>query len=292
MFVVTGATGNTGGAVADALLQAGKPVKVVVRNAAKGEVWKAKGAQVAIAELGDSASLAAALKGADGAYIMVPPVYEAPDYLAAMARLSDAIARGINDSGVPYIVMLSSVGAQHAEGTGPIRNLHYGESVIPQAAPNATILRPAYFIENYAPVLGAAAGGGVLPSFFPADFRFSMNATLDIGRIAADLLLHPAPGLRVVEMEGPAQYSPADIAAALTTLLGKPVHVLELPLEAAVPEFTKLGFTEEVAKLFVELYAGLLNGHVAPPATGEHRMGTITPQEVLAGLLKAAPAKV
>ena len=52
MFVVTGATGNTGSVVADTLLQLGKPVKVVVRDHAKGEAWKAKGAQVAIAELG------------------------------------------------------------------------------------------------------------------------------------------------------------------------------------------------------------------------------------------------
>ena len=291
MFVVTGATGNTGVAVADTLLQLGKQVKVVVRDKAKGDAWKAKGAQVAIADLSDSSGLAVALKGAEGAYIMVPPLYGATDFLAAMAKLSDAIARGVKDSGVPYIVMLSSVGAQHAEGTGPIRNLHYGESVIPQAAPNATVLRPAYFIENYAPVLGAAAGGGVLPSFFPADFRFPMNATLDIGRVAADLLLHPAPGLRVIEMEGPAQYSPADIAAALTRLLGKPVHVLELPLNAVVPEFTKVGFTEDAAKLFAEMYKGILSGHVSAPAAGEHRKGTVTPQEVLSGLLKAASPK-
>jgi uncharacterized protein YbjT (DUF2867 family) len=291
MYVVTGATGNTGSVVADTLLQQGKQVKIVLHSDAKAGEWKAKGAQVAIADLSDSAALAAALKGAEAAYIMVPPIYGAPDFLAAMAKLTDSIARGIQESGVPYIVMLSSVGAQHAEGTGPIRNLHYGESVIPQAASNATVLRPAYFMENYAPVLGAAAGGGVLPSFFPADFSFAMNATLDIGRIAADLLLHPAPGLRVVEMEGPARYSPADIAATLTSLLGKPVRVLELPLDAVVPEFTKLGFTEDAAKLFAEMYAGLLSGHVSAPATGEHRKGTVTPEEVLAGLLKAASPK-
>ena len=291
MFVVTGATGNTGSAVADTLLQLGKQVKVLVRDNAKGDAWKAKGAQVAIADLSDSSALATALKGAEGAYIMLPPVYAAPDFLAAGAKLSDAVSRAIKDSGVPYIVLLSSIGAQHAEGTGPIRNLHHAEAVMAAAIPNAAFLRAAYFIENYAPVLGAAAGGGVLPSFFPADFRFPMNATLDIGRIAADLLLHPVPGLRIVEMEGPAQYSPADIAVALTRLLGKPIHVLELPLDAVVPEFTKLGFTEDAAKLFAEMYAGILSGHVSAPATGEHRKGTVTPQEVLAGLLKAASPK-
>ena len=288
MFVVTGATGNTGSVVAETLLQQGKQVKIVVRAQAKGEPWKAKGAQVAVADLADPSAFAAALKGAEGAYILLPPIYGAPDFLAAMAKQSDAVARGLQDSGVPYVVVLSSIGAQHPAGTGPIRNLHYAESILPKAVPNVTFLRAAYFIENYAPVLGAAAAGGVLPSFFPADFRLPMNATLDIGRIAADLLLHPAAGLRVVEMEGPARYTPADIAAALTTLLGKPVNVLELPLDAVVPEFTKLGFTADAANLFAEMYAGILSGHVSAPNTGEHRIGTVTPHEVLGNLLQAA----
>lgn len=291
MFVVTGASGNTGSVVAETLLQQGKPVRVVLHSDKKSAEWKARGAEVAIADLADSAALAAALKGAEAAYIMFPPIYGAPDFLATMAKQCDAVARGIKDSGVPYVVVLSSIGAQHPDGTGPIRNLHYAESILPNAVPNATFLRAAYFIENYAPVLGAAAGGGVLPSFFPADFRFPMNATLDIGRIAADLLLHPAPGVRVVEMEGPARYTPADIAASLTTLLGKPVNVMELPLAAVVPEFTKLGFTEDAAKLFAEMYAGVLSGRVSAPATGDHRKGTVTPQEVLAGLLKANSPK-
>ncbi len=121
MFVVTGATGNTGSVVAETLLQQGKQVKVVLRDNAKADGWKAKGAEAAIADMGDSAALAAALKGAEGAYILVPPLYGAPDFLAAMAKLSDSIAAAINTSGVPHIVMLSSVGAQHAEGIGPIR---------------------------------------------------------------------------------------------------------------------------------------------------------------------------
>ena len=156
---------------------------------------------------------------------------------------------------------------------------------------NATILRPAYFIENYAPVLGAATGGGVLPSFFPADFRFSMNARSTSDASPPTFCCTPLRVSASSRWKVPAQYSPADIAPRLTTLLAKPVNVLELPLwTQSYLEFTKLGFTEDAAKLFAEMYAGLLSGHVAPPATGELRKGTVTPQEVLAGLLKTAPA--
>ncbi len=291
MYVVTGANGNTGSVVAETLLQQGKPVRVVLHSDKKAADWKARGAEVAIADLADSAALAAALKAAEAAYIMCPPLYGTNTFLADMAKLSDSIAAGIKTSGIPYVVLLSSIGAQHPAGTGPIRNLHYAEKVIPAAAPNVTFLRAPYFMENYAPVLGAAVGQGILPSFFPANFRLPMAATLDIGRIAAGLLLRPAPGIRMVEMEGPARYTPADIAAALTTLLGKPVNVVEVPLAALVPEFTKLGFTEDVAKLFQEMYEGILNGTVAFDGSGEHRKGTVTPQEVLAALLKPAPVQ-
>jgi hypothetical protein len=116
VFVVTGATGNTGSVVADTLLQQGKPVTVFLRDNAKSDEWKSKGAQVAVADLADPAAFAAALQGAEAAYIMVPPLYGTNTFLADMAKLADAMARGIKQSGIPYIVMLSSVGAQHPEG--------------------------------------------------------------------------------------------------------------------------------------------------------------------------------
>ena len=63
MFVITGVTGHTGAVVADTLLTAKAPVRVVVRDAAKGEPWRARGAQVVVADVGDAAALAAAWRG-------------------------------------------------------------------------------------------------------------------------------------------------------------------------------------------------------------------------------------
>ena len=73
MFVIAGVTGNTGAVVADTLLPAKAPVRVIVRDAAKGAAWQAKGAEVAIADLADVPALTAALRGAQGAYLLVPP---------------------------------------------------------------------------------------------------------------------------------------------------------------------------------------------------------------------------
>ncbi|THJ17400.1 MAG: NAD-dependent epimerase/dehydratase family protein [Nitrospira sp. CG24B] len=66
MFVVLGATGNTGSAVVETLLSKNQPVRVVVRSADKGAGWKAKGADVAVASLDDVSALTKAFEGAKG----------------------------------------------------------------------------------------------------------------------------------------------------------------------------------------------------------------------------------
>src|SRR5258706_9823748 len=122
-FVVAGVSGNTGKIVAESLIAQKRAVKVVVRDAAKGAPWKAKGADVALADLGDADALAQALKGAEGAYVLIPPTFAAPDFRAYQDRLSTAIAEAARASRVPHIVFLSSIGAQLASGNGPIAGL-------------------------------------------------------------------------------------------------------------------------------------------------------------------------
>ena len=81
-YVVAGVSGNTGRVAAQVLLDAGERVRVVVRDAAKGEAWRAKGAEVAVADLGDASALAAALSGAKGAYLLLPPNMASGDFRA------------------------------------------------------------------------------------------------------------------------------------------------------------------------------------------------------------------
>src|SRR6476469_5846970 len=122
MYVIAGVTGNTGSAAANALLAAKQPVRVIVRDAAKGEVWKAKGAEVAIASLDDRTALGAALQGATGAYLLIPPsAWNATDIPADRARYVEAIAGAVRDAKPGHVVLLSSVGAELPSGTGPIQ---------------------------------------------------------------------------------------------------------------------------------------------------------------------------
>ena len=286
MYVVAGATGQTGRAVADALLEGGHGVTVVARDEGKASGWKAKGARIAVADLGDEAALARALSGAAGAYLLIPPDYAASDYLADRRRLARSIGRAVSSSGVPHVVLLSSTGAQHAEGTGMILAPRAGEESIVPAARSVTVLRAAYFLENWAPVLGPARNDGVLPSFLTIDRKLPMVATKDIGRVAAEALLHPGNGKRVIELAGPEDESPDDLARILSSVLGRDVRAEQAPLAAVVPAFLGFGMAEGPARLSEEMFAAINEGRAGFEGKGaELRRGSTGAAEVFRGIL-------
>src|SRR3954468_11110270 len=123
MFVVAGVTGHVGSVVAKTLLEQKKPVRVIVRDAAKGKEWSQKGAEVAVGSLDDVRFLSHALKGADGFFTLLPPNYQAQGFLDAQYAPANATAPAVKASGVPHVVLLSSIGPALPAGTGPIKAL-------------------------------------------------------------------------------------------------------------------------------------------------------------------------
>ncbi|MFO0628503.1 MAG: NmrA family NAD(P)-binding protein [Polyangiales bacterium] len=272
---MAGVTGNTGKVAAQTLLDAGQKVRVVVRDAAKGAPWAAKGAEVAVADLGDAAALTNALRGATSAYLLLPPNATSGDFRAYQRRTGASLLAAVKESGLGQVVLLSSVGAQHAAGTGPIAGLHPVEQGLKALGVGVTAVRAAYFMENFGGSL-AMLPQGVLPSFTPTDFAFDMIATRDIGLVAAKALREGAKGFEVVELSAARRYSPNDAAAALTEITGKTVTAQQFPLDAMVPTLTGFGFPPDIAALYHEMTDGLIRGHVAfegapPGARRRHR---------------------
>ena len=285
MFVVVGATGNTGSAVVETLLSKKQPIRVIVRSADKGVAWKAKGADVAVASLDDVSALAQAFAGATGVYLMVPPNYGATAWLSDQQARMDRAAEAVKKSGVSHIVYLSSVGGQLPNGTGPIRAVHYGEGKLAGAVKHLTILRPPSFMENWAPVLGMAKGQGILPTFVAPNVKIHTISTRDIGRIGAEHLLSGGQGRTVVELAGPEEYSADQAAEALSTILGKKVTTQQPPLTAVVPTYKSFGFSDEAAKLFEEMYTGFSTGTIGYEFPAKLVRGTVTLSEALRGMV-------
>src|SRR5262249_25624206 len=141
MYVIAGASGHVGSVAANQLLQQGKKVKVIVRDAQKGALWSQRGAEVAVGELQDTAFLTGGLKGATGFFTLLPPKYGAPDFFVFQKQSSDAIAGAVKASGVPHVVLLSSLGADLPAGTGPIKGLHYLENALRATGTRVTAIR-------------------------------------------------------------------------------------------------------------------------------------------------------
>lgn len=285
MFVVVGATGNTGSAVVETLLNRKQPVRIVVRSADKGAAWKAKGAEIAVASLDDVSALAKSFEGANGVYLLVPPNYGAAAWLADQRARMDRAAEAVKKSGVQHVVFLSSIGGHIVEGTGPIKAARYGEQILGKSVSNLTVLRPCSFMDNWTPVLGAAKAQGVLPTFIAPMAKIPMISTKDIGRVGAEQLMAGGKGKQIVELAGPEEYSPEQVAAALGQILGKPVTAQHAPLSAVIPTVKSFGFSDEAAKLFEEMYRSFSIEAIGYEHPASLVRGKITLTEALRGMV-------
>jgi NAD(P)H dehydrogenase (quinone) len=232
MYVITGITGKVGGVVARTLLPAGKPVRAVVRDPAKGQAWAEQGCELALADMNDEASLARAFMGAEAVFVLLPPHFDPSPGFTETRRIVAALHGALAAAQPARVVCISTVGAQ-ATQPNLLSQLGLLEQGLGDLPLPVTFLRPAWFMENAAWDVAPARDSGRIPSFLqPLDRAIPMVATADVGRTAAELLQQPWTGHRVVELEGPARYSPNDIAAGLARLLRAEVRAEAVPREA------------------------------------------------------------
>src|SRR5262245_49627412 len=167
MITVMGASGNTGGRISELLLQAGDKIRALGRSAAKLARLESNGAAVRTGDAADVSFLTGAFRGADAVYALVPPDPQSPDLRKKWDEQGKAIVKAIRDSGVRYVIFLSSIGADLLERTGPIAGLHAQEERLQGLqGVNVLILRPGSFFENFYASLGLIKqqginGGGV-----------------------------------------------------------------------------------------------------------------------------------
>ncbi|GJJ01670.1 hypothetical protein RugamoR64_22080 [Duganella rhizosphaerae] len=262
-YVVFGVTGRTGAAAADALLRSGQSVRVVVRDPAQGRPWAKRGAEVAVADLTDLASMVKALSRVQGAYVVSPQHYQREDLFERADLIADITARAALAAEVPRLVALSSVGADRESGTGWIGMNRMFEQRLGATGVPATFLRAAYFMENWMPLVGFAVRSGVLPTFLaPAQRTIPMVATVDVGSAAAALLQEERTGTSVVTLAGPQDYSPSDVAAIISAALSKPVDVAALPETAWANALADAEFSRAALAGFVEMTRGLNGPHI------------------------------
>lgn len=275
MHVVVGANGRAGGEVALALLECGEAVRVVLRRKEQGAKWTALGAEVAIASIEDAGAMADALKSAAGAFLLNPPPVSGDPFVRT-EELGAALADAAKRARLPKAVILSSIGAQHASGTGVIATLNRFEALLDKVAPATAFLRSGYFVETWSEVVKAVLTESVLPTFLEPSQKIPMVSTIDVGRAAASVLCEEWTGKRVVELSGPQDRSAGDVASAFTEVLGRPVVPVLVPPERRAALLAEDGVPVEVAAALLGMFEGIAKGLFTQQNDNEHRRGTIS----------------
>ncbi len=267
MYAVLGATGNTGSIVASRLLEKHQRVRVLGRDARRLQPLVQKGAEAVVAQAEDAAALARAFDGARGVYAMIPPAYSEPDPRAYQERVSDAICAAIREAAVPFLVLLSSIGADKPERTGPILGLrHFEQKLDGIAGLNALYLRAAFFLENFLPQIQVIRTAGIMAGGLDPALKIPMIATRDIGARAADALANlDFGGKRAQELHGAEDVASAQVAAVIGNAIGRPhLRYVKASDEQLRPALAAMGMPPAAADLILEIDHAINSGHIAP----------------------------
>jgi uncharacterized protein YbjT (DUF2867 family) len=267
MYVILGATGNTGSEVARRLLDKGKRVRVVGRDNNRLAPFVSRGAEAFAADVLDTDALSRALAGAQGVYVLIPPDMTSPDFRGHQDRVTESIAKALEKVGVVHAVTLSSVGADKPDKTGPVVGLHKMELRLAQVSGlNALHLRAGYFMENTLAQISIIRSLGMMAGPIRADVPLAMIATRDIGAAAAEALLRlDFRGRQTQELLGPRDVTYAEAAKVIGTAIGIPdLAYKQLPDEQVIQAMTGMGISRNMAQLLCEMSAAINSGYMKP----------------------------
>jgi uncharacterized protein YbjT (DUF2867 family) len=266
MYVITGATGNTGRRIAETLLAARQAVTVVGRQADKLTPLAERGATVAVGDLGDQAFLTNTLRGATAAYLMIPPNFGVQNWRAWMTQMVQIFEAAVRESGLKKAVVLSSIGAHRTDGLGPIGGLGELEIALKSIEGlDVLALRPGYFMENLYGSVNMIKHMGINGGVQKADVRVPIIHTRDIADIAAQRLLNlEFSGFSHEFLTGPADLNPAEITALVGQAIGKPeLPYLEFSAADGKAGMVQAGLPETIADGYVEMAEGMNSGKMS-----------------------------
>jgi uncharacterized protein YbjT (DUF2867 family) len=267
MYAITGATGNTGSVVAAKLLERGEKVRVIGRNAARLEGFVQKGAEAFLADVTDAVALTNAFSGAQAVYALIPPNPTAADVSGFQERVSDTLLSAITNSGVGHAVVLSSVGADKEDKTGPVVGLHNLEQKLSSVSTlNALYIRAGYFMQNLLAQIGVIQNFGVLGGPLRGNLPVAMIAARDIGdRAAEELLKLEFSGKQTRELLGQRDVTYLEVASIVGKAIGKAgLPYMQLPPQQIKPALVQSGMSSNMADLILEMSEALNSGYMAP----------------------------
>jgi uncharacterized protein YbjT (DUF2867 family) len=271
-------------------LAQGKKVRALVRDRAKAANWADQGVELVDGDWNNAAAIERALKGVDGAFVMLPAVWApSPDFNEAKGVIANYV-EALTKAAPPRVVGLSSMGANRTSGLGMITALSLLEQGFRKLTSPIAFVRAGGFFENFLYGLHVAQGGTLPVYYNPTNRKSTMVATNDIGAEVATLLTGPTwPGQRVIELGS--MVSADEVAAQLGEVLKLDVKAFAVPRAGWPAAFEQFGIpkgqTGPAEAMFEAVNAGWMDLGVEGT---EHVAGTTSPREVFAAAQKAATA--
>ncbi len=220
MYLITGATGNIGRSVVEQLHEAGHDVRALVRDASRAESLP-KGIDIAVGDLDDAASIAAALRGVDGVFLL---------HAGAGTAQTQIMIDAARPAGVRRIVLLSSIGARLRPLPTPGETLAAREELLRASGLDATYLRPNQLMSN---ALWWADGirdaGRVVDPTGPG--RIPVVDPDDIARVAARVLTQGGHVGHGYILNGPEALTSREQVAILAEVLGRTIDFVDVTPE-------------------------------------------------------------
>jgi uncharacterized protein YbjT (DUF2867 family) len=225
LFLVTGATGKTGGGTINLLLQRGYRARAMVhREDERSRALARAGAEVVVADLHDLDGVTTALQGVTGAYFCHP-------IQPGLVESTVIFAQAASEAGVRSVVNMSQISARREARSNAARQHWLSERLLDRTELLTTHIRPTFFAEWLKMWWEKRDGEGYLRLPF-GEGRHAPIAAADQSRVIAALLVDPEPHNRAAyTLHGPVELNHYDIAKAMSSVLGYPVHYEPISVE-------------------------------------------------------------
>ena len=260
---VTGSLGNISRILTERLVAAGHEVTVISSDAARAEAIRQLGGTPLIGSVEEYAFIKKAFEGSDAVYLMAPPNFRTNHLKQYIRTVGEQYARAVLETGVPYVVHLSSIGAHLETGLGPTASSFYVEQQL-NALQDVHVLhlRRGMFLTNFYGAIPMMKHQGLLGNNFDGSVRLPLTHPKDIAEAAFNALNTRSIDGKQVQYIVSDEKNGFEIAQILGHAAGRPdVHWMTFSDEQLLAALIESGFSAQMAKVYmVEIGIALRDG--------------------------------
>lgn len=252
-ITITGSLGNISQPLTEQLIAKGHKVTVISHNPERAKAIEALNAIPAIGSIEDHDFLLRAFADADAVYTMIPPNYSTPDLRGYMKSTGAGYARAIEQTGVRYVVNLSSIGAHIPDGPGPTGANYFVEKKFDSLKDTHVLhLRPGMFYTNFFGAMEMIRHQHIMGNNFDDKVNIVLSHPKDIADAAfqaLDTLSFTGKNIRYVASD---EKTGGEIAAILGQAISKPdLRWISFPDDALMQALIQNGLSEQMATIYV-----------------------------------------